>query len=509
LIHLPILPIIIPLIAAILLLLFSAKGSRTIRSISLAASIAIVIVALCLLIQADQGITIYSLGSWVPPFGIVLVNDRLSAIMVSLTAAIALPTLLATIGQTDKKDKNFHILFQLQIAGLNGAFLTGDLFNLFVFFELLLIASYGLLAHGGEAARVKVGFNYVVLNITGSTIFLVTLGLIYGTLGTLNIADISERLSIVASSNKVTAEIAMGLLLIVFGLKSALFPLSFWLPQTYSLTSPPVAALFSIMTKVGFYTMLRLLKVLLVGSPILLDFFESWLIVMALATIFMGLSGILAAHRLALIVANLTLLSTGVLLLAVGAGTPHLISAAVFYLIHTTIVTAAFFLLGERISLERDGTEDRFGLEVSIKHSLLTKLSYGFLAIAACGAPPLSGFLGKLMLMQATSYSFIGYLTWGVLIGSGFIVMMVLSHTASTLFWESSLSNGKALTISCLPPSSTVGLVIFLIWILCLTIFAAPISNYAQATGEHLSSPIPYVHTILDPNTIFPRDPRP
>src|SRR5690606_16477118 len=194
----------------------------------------------------------------ISPFGIVLVLDRLSALMLALTALLAVPVLWFACRGDDRRGPNFHALFQFQLMGINGAFLTGDLFNLFVFFEVLLIASYALLMHGQGKARAKAGLHYVVLNLAGSSLFLFGLGLMYAATGTLNMADVGRLVSNGAVSSPLLLQVSAALLLIVFALKAAVLPLSFWLPGAYAAASAPVAALFAIMTKIGLYAIWRL-----------------------------------------------------------------------------------------------------------------------------------------------------------------------------------------------------------------------------------------------------------
>ena len=267
--HWIIAPILIPALAGLLLLLEVRERHRLRRVTGLLSTIALVPVALMLWQQAAQGnVGVYQLGDWQAPFGIVLVLDQLSALMLLLTAVLALPALLYGCGGDDRRGPNFHSLFQFQLMGINGAFLTGDLFNLFVFFEVLLIASYGLALHGRGPERVKAGLHYVVLNLTGSALFLIALGLIYGTTGTLNMADFAVKAQALEGSEQTLLTVAVLLLWVVFGLKAALFPLYFWLPAAYANATAPVAALFAIMTKVGIYAILRMQTLAFSDGPL-------------------------------------------------------------------------------------------------------------------------------------------------------------------------------------------------------------------------------------------------
>lgn len=253
------LPLLVPLLTGIALVLLRGSATRVRRSVSMTAAVILVIVALQLLTaSADGSIAVYRLGNWPAPFGIVLVADRLATAMVALTALLGACALLYAIQGADRAGRHFHVLFQFQLFGLNGAFLTGDLFNLFVFFEVLLIASYGLLLHGGGKLRTRAGLHYVVVNLIGSTLFLFAVGTLYGVLGTLNLAHIAQRMADLPEREAGIASAAGLLLFVVFALKAALAPLHLWLPAAYANTSAPVAALFAIMTKVGAYAILRI-----------------------------------------------------------------------------------------------------------------------------------------------------------------------------------------------------------------------------------------------------------
>ncbi len=256
--HWMILPILVPAIVAPLLALAVRHDVVLARTFAVGSTGVLLLISLYQLTMASDGVTrTYELGNWPAPFGIVLVLDRLTALMLVLTAVLAVGVQLYAINGWDKRGQHFHPLFQFQLMGINGAFLTGDLFNLFVFFEVLLIASYGLMLHGGGPARTRAGLQYMTINLLGSTIFLLALGLIYSVTGTLNMADFALKVPQVRQSDQAMLYCGTTLLMVVFGVKAALFPLQFWLPGTYTQTSPTVAALFAIMTKIGVYAIIR------------------------------------------------------------------------------------------------------------------------------------------------------------------------------------------------------------------------------------------------------------
>lgn len=246
--HWIIAPVLLPAVLAAVQTLTMRHHPLLQRVFSLAGVVAVLAVALGLTLHAATGaIEVYELGNWPAPFGIVLVLDRLSALMVLLTAVLAGLVLLYAIGSGwDQRGNNFHPLFQFQLMGIFGAFLTGDAFNLFVFFEVLLIASYGLMIHAGGARRLKAGVQYVIYNLLGSTLFLFALGTLYAVTGTLNMADLAVRAAEIPVEDSALLRVGAMLLFLVFAIKAALLPLHFWLPETYAEAPAPVAALFAI-----------------------------------------------------------------------------------------------------------------------------------------------------------------------------------------------------------------------------------------------------------------------
>ena len=266
--HTPIFSILIPAFTAFLLVLLGNPGAGSLahdwrqpwrRGISYISSILGLATAILYLISASSGqISVYNLGEWAAPFGIVLVLDQLSALMVVLTYALATAILWYASHEWDTRGRYFHAMFHFLLMGLCGAFLTGDLFNLFVFFEILLMASYVLLLHGQGKARFQLGIHYVTINLLASALFLIGLGIIYGSVGSLNMADVARLISLLEPDQHKLA-VAGGLLLfVVFGIKAAMLPVGFWLPKTYAVATTPVAAIFTIMTKVGIYAILRI-----------------------------------------------------------------------------------------------------------------------------------------------------------------------------------------------------------------------------------------------------------
>ncbi|MBL8907077.1 MAG: monovalent cation/H+ antiporter subunit D [Rhizobiales bacterium] len=488
--HLPIMPILVPLIAAIACM---AAGSLAMqRRLSFAAALAMFPVAIFLLASAaSDNILVYVLGSWPAPFGIILVADRLSALMVTLSTLLAALVLCdAAGGGTDAGGRHFHALFQFQIAGINGAFLTGDLFNLFVFFEILLLASYGLLAHGHGREKARASLAYVVLNLSASVLFLIAVALLYGTLGTLNLADMARAFGRIPAGSEALAGTAVTLLFIVFALKAALLPLCLWLPRVYSAASAPVAALFAIMTKVGIYCILRMSTTLFTEAPAAAGSVSAWLMPLAIGTVVIGAIGVLASGRLAMIIANLVVVSTGVLLVAIATGTVEATAAGLYYLPHTTLATAAFFLLAAWIGRQRGEVGDALVAGPALPEAAATGTLYLILAVTVSGMPPFSGFIGKLMVLQSIRDTAAGPWAWVAILASGLVAMLVLARTASLFFWEPRAEAGTPIVAR----SAWQGTAILLLVLAgpLLAAAASPLADYALATARQLHAGAAY-----------------
>ena len=323
-------PIVLPLLAGAAALLLERRSPRAVRALSVTVTFALLALAIYLASVAAGGtVHSYLLGNWKAPFGIALALDRLSALMLVLTAVVGVGSVLYACGKGprgahDAQGAHYHALFQFQLMGLNGAFLTADLFNLFVFFEVLLIASYGLLLHGRSSVQLRAAIHYVVFNLTGSALFLIAVALLYGSTGTLNMADLAVRIGSLGADGAALARVAALLLIVVFGVKAALLPLYFWLPDTYRAAPAPVAALFAIMTKVGVYCVARVTTLIFGASAgLAADVAAPWLPWLAIGTLVLAALGALAAVRLRTLVAYLVIASAGTLLLD-GSATKYL-----------------------------------------------------------------------------------------------------------------------------------------------------------------------------------------
>ena len=500
--HLVIAPILLPLVAGIAHLFGRHLAYHWRRGFSYAVVLGQIGLAAALLNAVSDGdILTYSLGNWPAPFGIVMVADRLSAWMLLITAVLALFPLIYASRGIDVSGRHFHILYQLQLFGLNGAFLTGDLFNLFVFFEVLLLASYGLILHGGGRLKTRAGLHYVVLNLCGSALFLIAVGTLYGLFGTLNMADLARRMAAVAPENLGPARAAGLLLFAVFALKAALLPLYLWLPAAYAHASAPVAALFVIMTKVGAYSILRVSTLIFGAQAGGVTLIEPWLLPLALATLIIGLLGALAARALREQAAYLVVASVGTLLTAFALGSVSGIAAGLYYLPHSVFTGAALFLLADRIALGRGEQvgqlADRFEPGPAMAGAPLLGGLFFIAAMLAAGLPPLSGFVGKFLLLRAA----LEHPAWpwimAVTLAGGLLGLIALARSGSLLFFHTPPAAEGAPP----PPPFDAGALLPIFGLLALTIgltlAAGPLHAYASATAEQLLQPYHYVHAVL------------
>ncbi len=426
--HLIIVPIVLPLAAAAGMLLLDERRRILKGLISLAVMTGILVIALLLLHESATGATdgggvaqVYSLGGWTAPYGIVLVADRLSTLMLALTGVLALGALTFSLARWDRAGPRFHILFLLLIMGVNGAVLTGDLFNLFVFFEIMLAASYGLVLHGSGEKRIRAGLGYIAVNLTASLLFLVGVAVIYGVAGTLNMADLAARIPDIAAQDRGLFHTGAAVLAIAFLIKSAAWPLGFWLPPTYSAASAPAAATLAILSKVGIYVILRLSS--LAFSPAAgasAGFGLELLFAAGVATVLFGVAGMLSSRDLTRATAFAVMVSSGTVLAVIGGGGSATLGGALYYLIGSTLACGALFLVAEILERGRDpgGGADKAVFDDEYRDpfedternepGLVIPAAVAALggAVILCtvmiaGLPPLAGFIGKVAMMRA------------------------------------------------------------------------------------------------------------
>jgi multicomponent K+:H+ antiporter subunit D len=529
--HLLIVPIVLPLLAGAVMLLLDSRRARFNSFVNVAATLANLVVALEILRRVDQGAgpgggtCVYLAANWEAPFGIVLVADRLSALMLVLGGVVSLGAALYASAGWSRAGVYFHPLFQVLLMGVDGAFLTGDLFNLFVFFEVMLAASYGLQLHGSGWPRVRSGLHYIAVNLLASAIFLVGLGMIYGVMGTLSMADIAAKIPHVAADDRGLLHASAAILAVAFLTKAAVWPLNFWLAPAYAAASAPVAAVFALMTKVGVYTLLRLWTLLFSDAAGPSAHFGATVLVYGgLATIAFGVLGLMGSSRLGRVAGYSIIVSSGTILSAIGLGAASVTSAALYYLVTATLAASALFLLvalverraadlrsplddvdvrpGEDTNLD-DDESPLVGRLIPIPVALLG-VAFIVCALLVAGLPPLSGFVAKVALLSAlagpgalgaaSSPAVAAAVPWlfGALLVSGLVATVSLARAGIRHFW--SASDRRAPHVMLAEALPVVALLLACTW---LTVRAEPVMRYMRATSDSLHSPGGYVGAVM------------
>lgn len=513
--HTPIFSILIPAFTAFILLLLGNPGSDALahdwrqpwrRGISYFSSTLGLITAISYLIFASTGqISVYALGEWAAPFGIVLVLDQLSAFMLVLTYGLAVPIMWYASKEWDERGRYFHVMFHFLLMGLCGAFLTGDLFNLFVFFEILLMASYVLLLHGQGKARFQLGIHYVTINLLASALFLIGLGLIYGSVGSLNMADVARLMPLLEPDQHRLA-VAGGLLLfVVFGVKAAMLPVGFWLPKTYAVATTPVAAIFTIMTKVGIYAILRVNGTVF-DDAISREILQNLLLPIGLITSVYGVIGAMGAERLRRFVGFMVLSSIGTILIAISLFNTDAWAAGLYYLIHSTLIGAAFYILCGWITSQRGAFKDHFKIAPQIKQHKTVALTYFIIALMMAGLPPFSGFLGKIFILQATASSPYQLVIILTILAVSLLSIIAMTRVGFILFWRASRpeDNPESADFTAYqalpavaPKRNDSVLYILLAGLMAYMVFAAPIYQYVYNTATQIQNNALYEHALL------------
>lgn len=503
------LPVLLPLISGFLILIAKPGGIGLQRIMSLIALLALILVNLnAIQVAVQLPPQVYALGNWIAPFGIVMVLDELSATMVLITSILGMAAMWYAISQKiDAQGSHFHVLFHIQLFGLNGAFMTGDVFNLFVFFEVLLLASYGLLLHGGGRLKTRAGLHYVALNLVGSTLFLFAVGALYGVLGTLNLADMAVKITTLPVEDQGVVAAAGLMLLLVFGIKAAMFPLYLWLPQAYANTTAPVAALFAIMTKVGLYAIIRIHGTLFSEQAGDLAYIHiPWVLWLGLITMFLAALGAIASRNLREQIAYLVLGSVATLLVGIGINNPAALSATVYYLMHSTLIAGALFLLADWIRQGRGETEDRFIRAQAMPNAIIVGSLFMVAAIAMTGLPPLSGFMGKLLILSSALEHPQFFWILAVVLISGLLLIIAAARAGSLLFYnvlpkeECHTIDGKEVcpmpkTLPLKGATSVIGLLSVAI---ILVVFAKPFHSFTNSVAAQQFNHSLYQQQVLE-----------
>lgn len=396
-INLPVFPIVIPALAAILMM-FMPKRVQLQRAMALGALVITAIVSLFLVhTVSTEGIQTLNLGNWQAPFGITLVSDMLSALLVTTSTLLTLFIVWFAVHYfSDSYEGNYlYISMLFLLVGVNGAFTTGDIFNLFVFFEVFLMSSYVLIVLGGRGVQLRESIKYLLVNIIASALFVMSVALLYGVTGTLNLADLAMKIPLVDNPDVITV---IGVLfVIVFGMKGALVPLHYWLPGAYVVAPTPILAMFgALLTKVGVYSILRTYTLLFDGNG---EFLQTFLMVLAVLTIFIGMIGAIAYNDVKLIIIYNIMIAVGVILYGISVNTQTSLEGSLYYLIHDMIIKAVLFMLvGMMIGITKSGQlRDMGGL---ITRFPLFGWTFFVAALSLAGIPPLSGFFGKLLIVS-------------------------------------------------------------------------------------------------------------
>lgn len=525
--HLPAAPIVLPLFAGAVMLALGGEQRRSVNAaINVFSTFALVAISIGLMIAADAapgGLAgVYRLGDWPAPFAIVLVADRLATLMLLLTSLLAAAAVVFSLARWHRAGVLFHPLFQFLLMGLNGAFLTGDLFNLFVFFEVLLAASYGLALHGSGSARVSASLHYIVVNLVASLLLLIGVSVIYGIAGTLNMADLAGRISTIQTEDRALFEAGAGILGIAFLVKAGMWPLCFWLPTTYAAASPPVGAIFAVLTKVGIYIVLRLWLLFFSEQAGASAYFGGTLLLLGgIATVAFGAIGCLASQDTKRLAAFSVLVSSGTVLAAIGMGQVGVTSAALYYLISSTLGLGALFLLIELVERGREpgadviavsrelyGEGEDESLDDSEEIGIAIPATMGILGLAFIGCalvisglPPLSGFIAKFALLTAalnpadSDVSTAGWSFLPVLILSGLATLISMVRAGIRAFWISDRIVPRVRLIEIAP--------VAILLMLCAiqTVQAGPVMRFMQATAQSLHAPQNYIRSVLGPTS--------
>lgn len=513
--HSPIFSILIPAFTAFLLVLLGNPGATALshdwrqpwrRGISYVSCVLGLSTALLYLISASTGhITVYNLGEWSAPFGIVLVLDQLSALMLVLTYSLASIILWFASSDWDARGRYFHAMFHLLLMGLCGAFLTGDLFNLFVFFEILLMASYVLLVHGQGKARFQLGIHYVTINLLASALFLIGLGMIYGSVGSLNMVDVARLIPLLEPDQHKLAVAGGLLLLVVFGIKAAMLPLGFWLPKTYAVATTPVAAMFTIMTKVGIYAILRINGTVF-SDDLSHAILVSCLLPLGLITSVYGVIGAIGAERLRRFVGFMILSSIGTLLIAISLFNTLAWAAALYYLVHSTLIGAVFYLVAGWITSQRGAFKDHFQVSPQMKQHKILSLVFLLIALIMAGLPPFSGFLGKVFILQATAGSPHQGLIIATLLIVSLLSILAFTRIGFILFWRATKPkvNPESAEFKLYqglpeqaPARNDTTVYLLLTGLVLYSVCAGPIQQYMFQTAAQIQKQDLYEHSIL------------
>ncbi|WP_327103755.1 Na+/H+ antiporter subunit D [Nonomuraea glycinis] len=505
-------PVLLPLLAAGVKLAIGGRLRRLQALISFATLVVTVVVSFALLVEVDaHGPLVTYLGGWAAPVGISLVVDRLSALMLVVSSSVTLCVMAYSVvnayadQEHDAPMAIFHPAFLIMIAGVADAFLSGDLFNLFVAFEMLLSGSYVLLTFGGTLSRIRAGATYTVMALASSMLFLFTLAIVYSATGTLSIAQLAERFALLDTHVRLLIELT---LLLTFAIKAAIFPLSAWLPDSYPTAPAPATAVFAgLLTKVGVYSIIRLEALLFPGGPV-----ATLLMWAALATMLVGALGAVAQTDIKRMLSFTLVSHIGFMVFGVALSTTQGLAGAIFYVVHHITVQTGLFLVTGLIE-RRTGTTSVNLLGGLMQATPLIAVLFFVPAMNLSGIPPLSGFLGKLMLVQAGLAA--GSPLALTLVAAGLLTSLLTLYAVAKVwnkaFWrapqvspvgtvvESDEATGADPTVTTLAmPAPLLGATAALVALgLTYTVLAGPLSALAERAATELMARRPYISAVL------------
>jgi multicomponent Na+:H+ antiporter subunit D len=484
-----VLPIVVPLLTATVLLLAPHRPLVQ-RWVSFAGSLALVVVALTLFVRVEsQGIQVLQLGGWPAPFGITLVADLLAAMLVVATGTVGVAVTASAFAGVDPRREavGYHGLFHVLLMGVAGAFLTGDLFNLYVWFEVMLVASFVLMALHRTRAQIEAAFTYVTLNLIASSMFLTALGLLYGGTGTLNMADLAATWP--ANTTPALELVLAMLFLTAFGIKAALFPLFFWLPASYHTPPAAVGAVFAgLLTKVGVYALIRVFTLVFREAPAGV---YTLLLAQAICTMIVGLIGALAQRDFRRILSFNLVGHLGYTTVGLALTTPAAMAASILYMLHhICVITNLYLVSGIFLRLRR--TTDLAALGSLYRTRPLVAVLAMIPVFSLAGVPPLSGFIGKLALVRAT-FDASAYWTGAVILIVGVLTLVSMARLWDESFWKVAPHEDKApLHWPALIPIAFLSAVT-----VAMTCAAEPLFRLAWRASEQLLRPEPYIDAVL------------
>jgi multicomponent K+:H+ antiporter subunit D len=519
--HLIVAPILLPMVVAAVMILLGERR-RELKIVIGVSSTLLGLALSCFLLAwtHEHGVVAYLPGNWPAPFGIALGMDLLSAAMLVLTWLLGAAALLFASARWHRAGVHFHPLMQLQLMGLSGAFLTADVFNLFVFFEILLAASYGLLLHGSGKTRIRASIKYVAVNLAASSLFLIGVAIIYGVTGTLNMAELSARLSAASVPNRHLIDTGAAILAVAFLLKAGAWPLNSWLSPAYAAATPPVAAMFAVLTKVGVYALVRLWTLMFAGGP-LAGFGADVLLGFGVVSALLAAFGMFATSSISIQASLGVVVSAGTVLSALGLADANVLGSGLYYLVPSTIASSVLFLLVDIIQRWKTGSttvDEAPFLNAALEHEdvnlddegapLVTMpfpastalLALGFVActLLVAGLPPLSTFIGKTGMLAAALASG-GVKTdariWifvASLLLSGVLALVALTRSGIRTFWAETPRERPVVRAS-----EGLPVVALLSITLLLAIGAGPALSLANAAARALHQPSAYIEAVL------------